>query len=242
VASHPSETSHVTVARVTGVLYLIIIVCGLFSEVYVRSGLIVRGDAVATASHITASELLFRFGFVSDVIVFLCDVAVAVLLYVLLRPVSKTLSLMAAGFRLTGTAIYGVNLLNYFAAVLLLSGADYLVVFEPGQLHALALLFLEIHRHGYDLGLVFFGLHCLVLGYLLFKSDYFPKILGVLMVLASLGYLVGSFTLFLFPEYQTAIAPVYVAPLIGELSLCLWLIIKGVRIQPGVSAESGPGK
>jgi hypothetical protein len=242
VASRPSETSVVTVARVTGVLYLIIIVLGLFSEVYVRSELIVRGDAAATASHIAASELLFRFGFASDVIVFLCDVAVAVLLYVLLRPVSKSLSLMATGFRLTGTAIYGFNLLNYFVAVLLLSGADYLAVFEPGQLHALALLFLEMHRHGYDLGLVFFGLHCLVLGYLLFKSDYFPKILGVLMVLASLGYLVGSFTLFLFPEYEDAITPVYVAPLIGELSLCLWLLIKGVRIQQSDRAESDPGR
>jgi hypothetical protein len=229
--------SPITYARTAGVLYLIIIVCGLFSEVVVRSGLIVSGDAAATAENIVASELLFRVGFASDVVVFLCDVAVAVLLYVLLRPVSKTLALVAAGFRLTGTAIYGVNLLNLFAALLLLSGADYLTVFEPGQLQALVLLFLDLHGHGYDLGLVFFGLHCLFLGYLLFKSDAFPRILGVLMVLACFGYLIGSFTRFLLPKYTAAVAPLYAAPLVGELALCLWLIVKGVRIRSAHALE-----
>lgn len=225
------KNSPVAYARFTGLLYLIIIVFGLFSEVYVRSSLIVRGDAAATASKILASEWLFRVGFASDLVIFLCDVAVAVLLYMLLRSVSKTGSLISAGFRLTGTAIYGVNLLNYFAALLLLNGAEYLKAFDSSQLNALALVFLDIHKHGYDLGLVFFGLHCLVLGYLLFKSDYFPRILGILMVLAGIGYVVGSFTLFLFPEFTAVIAPIYIAPLIGELSLCLWLLIKGVNAQ-----------
>jgi hypothetical protein len=221
--------STITYARLTGVLYLVIIVLGLFSEVYVRSNLIVHGDATATAGNILASEWLFRAGFVGDLIIFLCDVAVAILLYVLLLPVSKTGSLVSAGFRLTGTAIYGVNLLNYFVALILLSGADYLSAFETGQLNSLALVFLDIHGHGYDLGLVFFGLHCAVLGYLMIKSDYFPRILGVLMVLAAFGYLVGSFARFLLPDYAGAITPVYIAPLIGELSLCGWLLIKGVR-------------
>jgi hypothetical protein len=232
LASHPSETSQVSVARLTGLLYLVIIACGLFSELYVRSSLIVNGDADATAGNILAAEGLFRLGFASDLVVFLCDVAVAVLLYVLLRPVSRTLALMAAAFRLAGTAIYGVNLLNYFAALLVLGGADYLAVFDPAQRNALALLFLDAHKHGYDLGLVFFGLHCLALGWLLLKSEAFPALLGVLMALAGLGYLVGSFTLFLFPGQVTAVEPVYVAPLVGELALCLWLLIKGVRIRP----------
>jgi hypothetical protein len=222
--------SPVAYARFTGLLYLVIIVFGLFSEVYIRSSLIIHGDATATASNILASEWLFRVGFASDLVVFLCDVAVAVLLYMLLRSVSRTGALISAGFRLTGTAICGVNLLNYFAALLLLGGAEYLKAFDSSQLNALALAFLDIHKHGYDLGLVFFGLHCLVLGYLLFKSDYFPMTLGILMVLAGIGYVVGSFTLFLFPEFTTAIAPIYIAPLIGELSLCLWLLIKGVKV------------
>jgi len=159
----------------------------------------------------------------------LSDVAVAVLFYVLLRPVGKAVSLVTAGFRLTGTAIYGVNLLNHFAALLLLNGGDYLAPFDPGQINALALFFLELHGHGYDLGLVFFGLHCLGLGYLFFRSDLFPRVLGVLMVLASFGYIIGSTTLFLFPGQADAVAPVYIAPIIGEVALCLWLIIKGVR-------------
>jgi hypothetical protein len=231
LAPRSTEVSPVTYARITGVLYLIIIVFGLFSELYVRSTLIVRGDAAATASSIMASEGLFRIGLASDVVVFLCDVAVAALFYVLLRPVGRTLALTAAGFRLVGTAIYGVNLLNHFAAVHVLSGADYLTAFEPGHLHALALLFLDVHKHGYDLGLIFFGLHCLVLGYLLYESDLFPRVLGVLMVLAGAGYLIGSFTLFLLPDRAAAIAPVYAAPLIGEVSLCLWLLIRGVRAR-----------
>jgi hypothetical protein len=233
LAPQPTETSPVTRARVTGVLYLVIILCGLFSELYVRAGLIVHGDAEATAGNIMASEWLCRLGFASDLVVFLSDVAVAVLLYMLLRPVSRTLALMAMAFRLVGTAIYGVNLLNYLAALLVLGGAEYLAAFEPGQLHALALWLLDVHRHGYDLGLVFFALHCLLLGWLLFRSDCFPGVLGVLMVLASLGYLTGSLTLFLFPDYEAAVAPVYAAPLVGELALCLWLMVRGVRMPAG---------
>lgn len=225
------EKSIVTVARITGILYLIIIVLGIFSEIFVRSNLIVPGDSEATADHILASEWLFRVGFAGDLTIFLCDVPVAILLYVLLRPVSKTISLISAGFRLTGTAIYGANLINYFAALLILGGSEYLSSFDSGQLHSLALMFLNIHKHGYDLGLVFFGLHCLILGYLVFESEYFPRILGILVVLAGIGYLAGSFTLFLWPDYAETIAPIYIAPLIGELSLCLWLLIKGIRIN-----------
>ncbi|HPQ45419.1 MAG TPA: DUF4386 domain-containing protein [Syntrophales bacterium] len=228
---HPTEISMAACARMTGALYLIIIVFGLFSEIFVRSTMIIYGDADATANNILASEWLFRAGFAGDLIIFLCDVAVAILLYVLLLPVSKTLSLLSAGFRLVGTAMYGVNLLNYFNALLILKGSAYLSSFDPGQIHSMALMFLNIHKHGYDLGLVFFGLHCLLLGYLLFKADYFPRILGVLMVLAGMGYVVGSFTLFLWPEYTSTVAPVYLAPLIGELSLGLWLLIKGVGNQ-----------
>ena len=229
MAPRPEGPSTDTYARAAGILYLIIIVCALFSEVVVRSGLVIPGDAAATASNISRSEFLFRFGLVSDVVAFLSDVVVAVLLYVLLRPVNRVFSLAAAGFRLTGTAIYGVNLLNHLAPLLLLGGSDYLGVFDPGQVEALALFFLELHGNGYDLGLVFFGFHCLAVGYLLYKSGFFPMILGVLMVLAGAAYLIGSGTLFLFPDRADAVAFVYVAPLIGELAFGLWLVIRGVR-------------
>jgi len=219
----------VRLARLTGVLYLVIIVLGLFSEVGVRSRLVVRGDATATAENILASEFLFRLGFLSDVIVFLCDVAVAALFYVLLAPAGRVLSLVAAAFRLTGTALYGTNLLHMFAALLLLGGTASVSALDPEQRQALALLFLDIHRHGYDLGLLFFGVHCVVLGVLLYRSVSFPGILGVLMVLAAVAYLVGGFTLFLFPTATATVAPLYGLALVGEVSLCLWLLIKGVR-------------
>jgi hypothetical protein len=164
-----------------------------------------------------------------------CDALVAVALYVLLRPVSKALALLAMGFRLVHTAIYGVNLLNLVSAVLLLSGAGYLAVFEPGHLHALVLLFLEAHQYGYALGLVFFGFHCLVLGYLLFKSGYFPRILGILMVVASLGYLADSFAHVLladYARYETVfIVVVFVPAFVAEVSLCMWLLLKGVSTR-----------
>ncbi|WP_022669106.1 DUF4386 domain-containing protein [Desulfospira joergensenii] len=219
----------VTYARITGLLYLAIIILGLYSEIFIRSNLISYGDADITAKNILSSQWLFRIGFACDLVVFICDVAVAFLLYVLLKPVNRSVSLISAGFRLTGTAIYGGNLLNYFAALLILSGTEYLSAFSPDQINAMALMFLNIHKHGYDLGLVFFGMHCLFMGFLLFKSGYFSRIVGILMVFAGIGYVVGSLTLFLSPRYSSVIVPIYIAPLIGELSLCLYLLIKSIK-------------
>jgi hypothetical protein len=219
------------IARFAGILYLIIIICAGFSEGYVRSTLIVSGNAAATARNIAASEGLFRLGFVSDLIAFLSDLVVSVLLYVLLKPVNKTLSLIAASLRLLAhPAIASLNLLNHFMALLLVSGAEYLTVFETEQLHALVLLFLNAHRYGYLIGGAFFGLHCLLLGYLLFKSDLFPGVLGILLIIASFGYLIESFGNFLFPDYQELFIWVVAVPaVIAELSLCLWLLLKGVK-------------
>ncbi len=221
------------IARVSGIMYLIIIVCAGFSEGYVRSTLILPGDAAATANNIADSQWLFRLGFVSDLIAFMSDLAVAVLFYVLLKPVSKTLSLVAASFRLVAhPAIASINLLNHYAALLLLSGADYLKVFETDQLHALVLLFLNAHKYGYLIVGAFFGIHCFLLGYLIFKSDLFPSILGILLVFASLGYLTESFENFLFPSYEGLFAWIVAIPaIIAELSLCLWLLLKGVKTQ-----------
>ena len=224
-----TETSPLAYARFAGLLYLIIIACGIFSEVFVRSSLIVAGDATATATNILASKTLFRIGFAADSIMLWSDVAIAVLFYVLLKPVSKTLALTAAAFRLTQAAILGLNLLNYYAALLVLGGGGYATAFQTDQLYALVMLFLDMHSHGYDLGLLFFGLSNLILGYLVIKSDYFPGVLGYGLIAAALVYLTGSLTLFLFPDYISLIKPIYIVPLIAELSFCLWLLAKGVR-------------
>jgi hypothetical protein len=232
LTARTAETSPLIYARVAGFLYLIIIVFGISSEVFIRSSLIVMGDANTTATNIMASEGLFRFGFVADSIMLLSDVAIAILFYVLLKSVGKTLALTATAFRLTQAAILGSNLLNYYAALLLLNGVGYATAFKSDQLNALALLFLDMHSHGYDLGLIFFGLSNSILGYLVVKSDHFPGILGYGLIAAAVVYLTGSFTLFLFPDYVSLIKPIYTVPLIAELSFCLWLLIKGVRIRP----------
>jgi hypothetical protein len=175
----PDKKSRIlTTARIAGLLYLVVAICGGFAE-FVRTSLIESGDATATARNILDNEWLFRVSFASDLVAFSADVALALLLYALLRPVNATLALLAAFFRLAQGAVLGINLLNQFFALLVLSGESYLDVFEPSQLDALALLFLEAHGYGYLIGLVFFALSNLVLGYLVLKSRFLPWILGV---------------------------------------------------------------
>ena len=217
-------------ARIGGALYLFIIVAGIYGEVFVRGNLIVAGDAAATAQKIMASELLFRSGIVGDLMMHLCDVPLTLIIYVLLKPVSKNLSLLAALFSLLQTAILGVNKLNLVAVVLLLGHADYLKAFEPQKLQALASLSLTLHAYGFGIGLVFFGMSCLVAGYLIYQSGYFPKMLGVLQATAGFCYLINSLALLLAPALANKMFPAILFPaFIGELSSALWLLVKGVN-------------
>lgn len=218
--------------RITGLLYLVIIVCAGFSEGYVRTTLIVPGDAAATAENILAAEGLFRLGFAADLIAFLADAAVAVLLYVLLAPASRTVALLAAAFRLVAhPAIAALNLLNHFGALLLLQGGGALSSsFEPEQLEALALVMLDLHGYGYLIAGGFFGVHCALLGWLLYRSELFPAWLGFLLGAAAVGYLTETFVYFLAPGWSApASALVVVTAGVGEVALCLWLIAKGTR-------------
>jgi hypothetical protein len=225
-------TSPLVYARIAGLLLLIVAILGPFSLLYVPSTLFVPGDAAATADNIRASEGLFRLGIVSDSLIFLIEIVLTALLYVLLRPVSRTLSLGAAFARLAMTIVQGINLLPYFIALLLLSGASYLTAFEPDQLDALALLFLNAHQDGVYIWQLFFGLHLLVLGYLIFKSGYFPRILGVLVVVGALGYLADSYGNILFHNYGEIFGWVVgVTAVFGELPFFLWLLIRGVNVE-----------
>ena len=185
-----------------GILYLIIIASGIFAFFIVRASLIVPGDAAATADNIVASEGLFRVSIAADLIMIISDVALALAFYVLLRPVSHALSLLAAFFRLVQATILGINLLNLFMALLLLSGAEYLAAAGAELLQAQAMTFLVAHGIGYSIGLVFFGVSILILGYLIIRSGYIPKILGILLMIAAAGYLVDSFASFLLPNYD----------------------------------------
>ena len=165
---------NIKTARTAGVLYIIIFVAGLLAEFVIRSSLIEWGDAAATAENIMASEGLFRLSIASDIIMILADVAIAILFYVLLKPVNAVLALMAAFFRLMQAATLGLNLLNLLFVTELLSGADYLGVFDAEQSNALALMFLDGHATGYRIALIFFALSIMVLGYLLIKATTSP--------------------------------------------------------------------
>ena len=227
-----AELSLRKAAIVTGLALLIMTIFAIFANFFVIQGLIVPGDAAATANNIMANEMLFRFGIVSFAIVLICDVLVAWALYILLKPVNKSLSLLTAWFRLLYTAIFAISLLNLFNALQLLSGADYLTAFETNQLHAQVMLFLNAFSFGWTIGLLFFGIHLFILGYLVFKSGYIPRILDVLLIIAGLGYLVDSFAIFLLPNYEATIAMV---TFIGELLFMFWLLLKGSKI-PAVNS------
>jgi Domain of unknown function (DUF4386) len=227
-------------ARVAGVLYLTIITFGIFAEVVVRSRLIVDGDAQATAASILDSEWLFRLGFAADLVVFLSDVAIAIVLFFLFLPVSRAVSALAASFRLTQTAIIGLNLLSMFGALLILREADYLHAFGQKGEEGLALLLLDLHQYGYTLGLTFFGLSTLAIAYLALQSRVVPRLLAALLGLAGLGYLGDSFAFFLVPGYGGSISSVLLAPaLVGELWFALWLLFRGRRLEEQAMAMEG---
>ena len=223
-------TSPQVCARIGGALYLIIIVIGFCSEFFVRDKLVVSEDVTATANNIAVSESLWRISIASELILLVCAVALTLILYVLLRPVNKDLALLAVFFNIVEFPIEAVSKLCLFAALFLSGNADYLRAFEPHQLHALVNISLKLHDYGFGIDLVFFGFACLVYGFMLFRSGYFPKILGVLMAIAGLSYLTNSFTLILAPAYAGKIFLILVFALIGELSLCLWLMVKGVNV------------
>lgn len=230
MTSHPMETPSARQARIAGLLYLAIIVGAGFAEGYVRGTLVVPGDAPTTAANIRAAEGLFRLGFVTDLVAFLCDAALAVLLYLLLRPVSRSLALVAAAFRLVQSAILGLNLVHHFAAVLVVGGAGALSAFTPEQLDALALLMMDVQRHGYLISQMFFGVHCALLGCLVVRAAYFPSVLGVLMAIAGVAYLADGFGFFLAPDFAARVTGALMAPVIlAEVAFCLYLLVKGVK-------------
>jgi hypothetical protein len=226
------ETSPQVYARIGGILYLLIIVFGAIGEIFIRGRLIVSGDAISTANNIMASQSLWRIGIAGDLIMHVFDVPLMLVFYVLLKPVNKNLAMLAVLFNLVQTAVLVANKLNLLVPLFLLGNADYLKAFEPNQLYALAYVFVKLNDYGFGVGLIFFGFTCLVLGYLIFRSGYFPRILGILMQIAGLSYLTNSFTLLLAPAFASIIVPAILLPaLIGELSLCLWLLLKGVNLQ-----------
>jgi hypothetical protein len=219
-------------ARRAGALYLISGVPAGFS-VFVLMKLVVRGDPAATAANILGSESLFRLGFVADQVGIIFFLGSVLMLYELFRPVSRSLSLLMAWFGVIGAAIQAFNCLGDITALLFLKGGSITTAFTTAQSQALAFQFLKLHTYIYDLALVFYGVFAILIGYLVLKSTFLPRALGVFMAIDGLGYLTFSFSTFLSPPLVAHLHPFlpFVTALLGEGSLMLWLIVKTVNAQ-----------
>ncbi len=220
-------------ARVVGFTYLFALVPAIFAEFYVRNQLIVLNNAAETARNIMAHEGLFRLGIASNLIVFATDVVLLTALYVVLERVNRSLALLAVFFRLIETAILVVAALNDFDVLRLLSGADYLRVFEADRLHALARLSIGAHGDVYNVGLLFFGFGSVVFCYLWFKSNYVPRALAAFGVFASVLVGASAFAFIIFPELAKIVTiGYYGGPIfVFELTMGFWLLLKGLRLS-----------
>lgn len=214
-------------ARTAGFLYLILAVCGGFAEFFVRQSLIVGGDAAATASNILGAQPLFRLGIAAELVGQVAFVLLVLALYRVLKPVGRNYARVMVAFVLVAVTITSLNMLNQFAALHVLAGAPYLTAFDAGQLQALAMTFLDLHHAGYVIAQVFFGLWLLPLGYLIYRSGFIPKLIGVLLVIACAGYLADVATFFLAPGFGVVLSEF---TFIGELALMLWLLVMGVNV------------
>jgi hypothetical protein len=221
------ETSPRFEARITGALYLLTILTGIFAQGFVSGSLVVDGDAAVTATNILMHRGLFQLGFAVYLIEMACQIAMTALFYDLLKPAGRSVSLLAAFLGLTGCIIKTFSRLFFIAPLFILGGAHYLSVFSAEQLQALALLFLRVNDHGAAIALVFFGFYALLTGYLIIRSAFLPRILGVLSVLGGLGWLT-----FLYQPLGYHLFP-YIAALglLGAASLILWLLVFGVNAQ-----------
>lgn len=210
-------------ARLAGILYLAIILAGLGAELGLRARLIHPGDAAATASALLAAPGFFRLSIAADLLMALCDAGLAILLYLIFRPVAPTLALAAMIFRLLQTVLIAANLMNLQAAWLILTvdGAA-----PAAEAQSLALVFLDLHAHGYDLGLVFFGVNSILTGLLIWRSGQFARALGAGLGLAGLVYLVGSGLRFFAPELSGAFAPAYAVTILAETAFCIRLLVQ----------------
>jgi hypothetical protein len=228
MTAHIEDKSPRKIARTAGLWYLLAGLPAPLSLVYIPSKLIVPGDATATANNIHASEMLFRIGIVGNLVSQIGFIFVSLALYQLLKPVHKNMAVLMVILNLIGIPITMLNELTQFVALQLLSGAHYLTAFTSDQVHALALLFLNTRELGVSIAQIFWGLWLFPMGYLVFKSGFLPRIIGVLLMIGCVGYVMQSFATFLLPNLEVNIA---LLTGWGELLFTLWLLIRGVNVE-----------
>lgn len=219
-------------ARIAGTLYLINIVLGAFAIGIVPAIVVVSGDAAATAHNIQTHELLYRLGLVAHLVVTVTNVPLAVIFYDLFKVVNRRLALLDAFFILVATAIEAAGLLNQFAPLVLLGSGPYANALPAAQLQALAYMPGALSEINYSIHTVFFGFDALCIAYLVLRSTFLPRAIGVLMAIAGLAYLVYSFADLLAPGFAAHLVPwIQLPALFGEGSLCLWLLLVGVDVE-----------
>ena len=222
-----TKTSPQVYARVVGLLYLITITAGMIAEMFISGKIVIDGDAAATANNILAHKDLFQLGFTVYLIEMASQVAQTVMFYILLKPVSRSISLLALFLGLVGCIIKTLARLFYIAPLFILGGASFLDVFNAKQLQALALLLLNVNGQAAGMALAFFGFSTFLNGYLIVKSTFLPRILGVLSVVGGLGWLT-----FLYPPLGYLLfSYIMVIALLGSVSQILWLLFKGVNVD-----------
>ncbi|GAA4276633.1 DUF4386 domain-containing protein [Aquimarina mytili] len=217
-------------ARLAGLLFLILITTGIFAEFFVRQKIFVTGDIVTTSKNIINNEWLFRLGFVSDLVMSSMFFFYAFLLYLVFKNLYKEISLFMLFCVVISVAMYCQNMLNQFSAFELLHDPNYSNAFRAEQLQGLSTFFLKMHTKGYFVNQIFFGMYLFPLGYMIFKSGVIPKVIGALLMLGCVGDLIDFVVYFMDPGNDSIILQNITIPAdIGEISLCLWLLIMGVR-------------
>jgi len=226
-------------ARGAGILYIIMDVFMIFGGKYVDSKIYAPGDAVATVSNILASEWLFRLGFVSNLVGLILQLFLVYVLYELFKSVDKGQARLMVILVVAGVSVAFLNNPNLYAPILLFSGAGYLSAFNLAQLQTLAMVFLDMYKHGIMIAEIFWGLWLIPLGILVYKSRFVPKVLGVLLIVGCFGQLISFLSIFLFPGYSTILTPIAETIMLGELPIFLWLLIKGAKDQqPSIRTAS----
>ena len=242
MTTRTAETSPRTYARIVGVLYLVIFFLGPFAFFMGRTGVVVPGDPAATVGNLMVSESMFRLGMVAETLIILIEIVVSAILYVLLRPVSRPLSLASALARFAQAILQAVNLFTAVPALLLLGGAGYLAAFEPDQLNALVLLFMDVNAFVIIIWGVLFGFHLLLLGYLVYRSGFWPRLLGILLIVGGIGYLLQSYGHLLAPQFDDILETVVIVLSVpGELAFAVWLLWKSVDVEQWEERASASG-
>lgn len=226
ITEKTAGTSQRTAALVTGSGLLIMTLLAIFANAFALQPLVVPGDAATTAANILDNEVLFRLGIFSFMIVIMLDLLVAWGIYIFLRPVNWSLSLLGGWFRLVYSAIFFVALINLVDALRLLTTATNAPLFAADQVSAHVMLSLNSFTAGWDAGLLIFGLHLVIVGYLVYKSGSMPRILGLLVIIAGLGYTIDTVTALLLPAFGVRLS---LFTFIGEVLLGLWLLVKGLQ-------------